>query len=200
MSDDSQSELSSAPSDIPLDDALPSTTATGIHETVQESTIAAAVTFETNGTSKKRKVEEESASAKRTKRAKGGPEPVYKEEEETDEVQEVTRAVPKKRARVAKESARAAIIQTTEVEEDVETLANGTANKSRRKTKAKTEVVIETEVKVEEQEADNGTVAKKVKRKRKTKEEKEAEAMPLAARTVGSKLLVGAHVSSAGGM
>ena len=40
----------------------------------------------------------------------------------------------------------------------------------------------------------------KPKRKRKTKEEKEAEAMPLAARTLGSKVLVGAHVSSAGGV
>lgn len=39
----------------------------------------------------------------------------------------------------------------------------------------------------------------KVKRKRKTKEEKEAEAMPLAARTVGHKLYVGAHVSASGG-
>ncbi|KAF2088572.1 DNA-lyase, partial [Saccharata proteae CBS 121410] len=37
-------------------------------------------------------------------------------------------------------------------------------------------------------------------RKRKTKEEKDAEAMPLAARTLGSKLAIGAHVSSAGGV
>lgn len=41
--------------------------------------------------------------------------------------------------------------------------------------------------------------AKKVVRKRKTKEEKEAEAMPLAARTVGHKLYIGAHVSGSGG-
>jgi len=39
-----------------------------------------------------------------------------------------------------------------------------------------------------------------VKRKRKTKEEKEAEAMPLAARTLSSNMLIGAHVSSAGGV
>ena len=37
------------------------------------------------------------------------------------------------------------------------------------------------------------------KRKRKTKEEKAAEAMPLATRTVGHRLFIGAHVSSAGG-
>jgi AP endonuclease-1 len=42
-------------------------------------------------------------------------------------------------------------------------------------------------------------VAKQAKTKRKTKEEKEAEAMPLAARTIGHKLFIGAHVSSAGG-
>ncbi|KAI5239505.1 AP endonuclease [Aureobasidium subglaciale] len=40
----------------------------------------------------------------------------------------------------------------------------------------------------------------KVVRKRKTKEEKEAEAMPLAARTLGHKLFIGAHVSAAGGV
>lgn len=40
----------------------------------------------------------------------------------------------------------------------------------------------------------------KVVTKRKTKEEKEAEAMPLAARTVGHKLFIGAHVSAAGGV
>ena len=40
----------------------------------------------------------------------------------------------------------------------------------------------------------------KVKRKRKTKEEKEAEAMPLASRTLGLKLHIGAHVSSAKGL
>jgi len=38
------------------------------------------------------------------------------------------------------------------------------------------------------------------RRKRKTKEEKEAETMPLAARTIGSNMLIGAHVSSAGGV
>jgi hypothetical protein len=40
---------------------------------------------------------------------------------------------------------------------------------------------------------------KKVKRHRKTKEEKEAEAMPLAARTNGLRMFIGAHVSAAKG-
>jgi AP endonuclease-1 len=44
------------------------------------------------------------------------------------------------------------------------------------------------------------TAKPKVVRKRKTKEEKEAEAMPLAARTLGHKLFIGAHVSAAGGV
>ena len=42
-------------------------------------------------------------------------------------------------------------------------------------------------------------VEKKAKKKRKTKEEKAAEAMPIAPRSIGHKLFVGAHVSSAGG-
>ena len=40
----------------------------------------------------------------------------------------------------------------------------------------------------------------KSKRRRKTKEEKDAEMMPLAARTVGLKMYVGAHTSMAGGV
>ncbi len=40
---------------------------------------------------------------------------------------------------------------------------------------------------------------KKTTRKRKSKEEKEAEAMPLAARTTGLKVFIGAHVSAAKG-
>jgi hypothetical protein len=57
-------------------------------------------------------------------------------------------------------------------------------------------------VKKETAEADGdepATVSKPAAKKRKTKEEKEAEAMPLAARTIGHKLFIGAHVSSAGG-
>ena len=52
----------------------------------------------------------------------------------------------------------------------------------------------------EDTEAEVTLTKKKVQRKRKTKEDLEAEAMPLAVRTVGSKLLVGAHVSGAGGL
>ncbi|QIW96252.1 hypothetical protein AMS68_001770 [Peltaster fructicola] len=59
----------------------------------------------------------------------------------------------------------------------------------------KTKVEVKEEIKSEDQPGEA-----KVKRKRKTKEEKEAEAMPLAARTVGHKLFIGAHVSASGGV
>ncbi|KAL8675990.1 MAG: hypothetical protein Q9224_007339 [Gallowayella concinna] len=52
----------------------------------------------------------------------------------------------------------------------------------------------------EEAEELNGEpTPKKAKGKRKTKEEKEAEAMPLAARTTGLRMFIGAHVSGAKG-
>lgn len=74
---------------------------------------------------------------------------------------------------------------TTRIEED----ATEGAPKPKRKAVKKT---------IKEDSGDEDE--KKVSRKRKTKEEKEAEEMPLAARTVGHKLYIGAHVSSAGGV
>ncbi|KAL8692706.1 MAG: hypothetical protein Q9218_002327 [Villophora microphyllina] len=52
----------------------------------------------------------------------------------------------------------------------------------------------------EAQDVDGEQVPKPVKRKRKTKEEKEAEAMPLAARSTGLRMFIGAHVSGAKGV
>ncbi|KAL9125219.1 MAG: hypothetical protein Q9217_005537 [Psora testacea] len=63
---------------------------------------------------------------------------------------------------------------------------------SARKTQTKSKVIGEAEV-------DEGG-EKKVKRRRKTKEEKEAETMPLAARTNGLRMFIGAHVSGAKGV
>lgn len=65
-----------------------------------------------------------------------------------------------------------------------------TPKKAQRKKKLKQE-------EVEEEEEEEGR--KKIKRKRKTKEEKEAEAMPLASRTNGLQMFIGAHVSCAKG-
>ncbi|MCJ1446558.1 MAG: hypothetical protein MMC23_007063 [Stictis urceolatum] len=49
-------------------------------------------------------------------------------------------------------------------------------------------------------EPDDKAAAKPAKKKRKTKEEKEAEMIPLAARTKGLRMFIGAHVSGAGGV
>lgn len=76
---------------------------------------------------------------------------------------------------------------TTKIEEDV---VEG-APKPKRKAVKKA---------AKEDSDEDGEEKKKVSRKRKTKEEREAEEMPLAARTIGHKLFIGAHVSSAGGV
>ncbi|KAF1985405.1 AP endonuclease [Aulographum hederae CBS 113979] len=52
----------------------------------------------------------------------------------------------------------------------------------------------------DEEELEDEIKPEKTPKKRKTKADKEAEAMPLAARTVGSKHFIGAHISSAGGV
>jgi len=65
-------------------------------------------------------------------------------------------------------------------------------NKTKRKRKAKDE-------KGDEEGGQDADIPKKPKQKRKTKEEKEAEAMPIAARTPGLNMFIGAHVSCAKG-
>ncbi|KAL8771898.1 MAG: hypothetical protein Q9209_002836 [Squamulea sp. 1 TL-2023] len=52
----------------------------------------------------------------------------------------------------------------------------------------------------EAEELDGEPTTKKIKGKKKTKEEKEAEAMPLAARSIGLRMFIGAHVSGAKGV
>ena len=66
----------------------------------------------------------------------------------------------------------------------------------KRTKKRKVEVEEEKDVKAE---VKGDLPEKTVKRKRKTKEDNQVEAMPLAERTLGHKLFIGAHVSSAGG-
>ena len=79
-----------------------------------------------------------------------------------------------------------------------------TKPKSKRKVKdiaKKIKEVKEQDTDIEDEaKALNGDTPQKPKRKRKTKEEKEAEAMPLAARTTGLRMYVGAHVSIAKGL
>ena len=77
-----------------------------------------------------------------------------------------------------------------------ETATNETAGDeaSAKKAKRKTQVKKE-----DEGDQDGQEGQKKIKRKRKTKEEKELEAMPLAVRTDGLRMFIGAHVSGAKG-
>ena len=78
----------------------------------------------------------------------------------------------------------------------IETAINETAGDEASPKKAKRK----TKVKEEDEEVQDGEEGqKKVKRKRKTKEEKELEAMPLAVRTDGLRMFIGAHVSGAKG-
>jgi AP endonuclease 1 len=88
--------------------------------------------------------------------------------------------------------------QLLEVEEDIEVKIKVTVSPTRTTSKRKASSKPAPEVK-DEVDADEETPAKP-KRKRKTQEEKEAEAMPLAARTLGLNMYVGAHTSIAKGV
>ncbi|KAI9673906.1 MAG: hypothetical protein M1817_002112 [Caeruleum heppii] len=79
--------------------------------------------------------------------------------------------------------------------------AKGRTPQSRRRTataKDKKNIEANSDAEIEKEETEKPP--EKVKRKRKTKEEKDAEAMPLAARTMGLKMYIGAHVSCAKGV
>ena len=76
----------------------------------------------------------------------------------------------------------------------VETVVKEAPKKASKKAKKPTQA------KQEDTEEEREVDAEKPKRKRKTKEEKEAEMIPLAARTQGLKMFIGAHVSGAGGL
>ncbi|KAK5016931.1 DNA-(apurinic or apyrimidinic site) lyase [Cryomyces antarcticus] len=190
------SELSSAPSDI--DDNVDSTPATTTQElTVQEVRLQ---TPKHGRRGIKRQAEEGTTPAKRAKRVTKAQ--VKCQEEATEEAaEEITQTIPRKRRKnqegqdSSTTHAKAKVRSEKEETEDVKLTTNGTSKETKRqKTK------VETKVNIEEQEehGNDTTGEKKFKRKRKTKGEKEAEAMPLAARTLGHKMFIGAHVSSAG--
>lgn len=107
----------------------------------------------------------------------------------------VTQTVNGTLATTQKRTARARKVKP-EPEEEESAFSSEEAPKptpKERQTKAKA-------AKKEEAEGEEELAKEKpAKKKRKTKEEKEAEAMPLSARTIGHKLFIGAHVSSAGG-
>ena len=81
--------------------------------------------------------------------------------------------------------------KTDTVPNDTASLGSPKISRKRPKTES---IKVEDEASVE---VDQGIP--KAKRRRKTKEEKEAEAMPLATRTTGLRMFVGAHVSGAKG-
>jgi len=140
-------------------------------------------------------VESESSprSAKKARRTEHVDEEVF----EADVVEEVvTRHTPKKRTPKSKLKGTAAPASIDNGED--------LAGSPRKTPKRKSKVPAVDESKANGVEAHNDAeeaeTPAKVKRKRKTKEEKEAEMLPFAPRTVGSKLLLGAHVSAAGGV
>ena len=111
--------------------------------------------------------------------------------------EKVTQAVNGTVATTQKRTARARKVKSEpEPEEEESAFSSEEAPKpTPKKRQAKAKVVKKEEGEGEEELAKG----KPAKKKRKTKEEKEAEAMPLSARTIGHKLFIGAHVSSAGG-
>jgi AP endonuclease 1 len=160
---------------------------------------------------KKRAAESLIASAEPSKRRRSGPVPRYREEDESVEEEEITVKKTPKRARKASRTKVNADDDESDfvdgvvasAENEREPKLPGSAKKAQKPViKAKVKKTIKSEVQISEEavQANGTTTSTKAKRKRKTKEEKEAEMQPLAARTIGSKVLVGAHVSAAGGV
>lgn len=180
------SDLSSAPSDIEA-----------TAQVTEEETVSVEIK-EPQGTKRKRNISKPASTlnedseqskdikppAKRSRQVKKEPLPEvavdvgqFAEEEVATVVVTKTKQTRKKKITEVKE----------EQEEEEETAP---ATKGNRPVKPKAKAL------KEEGEED----VKKVTKKRKTKAEREAEAMPLAARTIGHKMVIGAHVSAAGGV
>ncbi|KAI9696146.1 MAG: hypothetical protein M1820_008287 [Bogoriella megaspora] len=200
----SDAELSSAPSDL---DEQTNGTDTAINaRTTKTASQRSGASRKSSSQSRKRKVVdvEEEPLEKRTKRArstkKKGAESATLE---TEEIEQVVTETPRKRGRVRRETkevkvkAEADTNLTEEVDGETEGEVKTAPKRAQKPTKAKVKTEIDKEEFKEEQE---GAEVKVTKKKRKTKEEKEAEAMPLAARTLGHRMFVGAHVSAAGGV
>jgi AP endonuclease-1 len=139
-----------------------------------------------------------SSSRKRTTRSEISPPPKRQRKAvgtaHKSTSQETKTAITRKRVNSKASHTEVVVDEIVKIEEATKnSLVQATESISKVKTKKKTK-----------EEARNPIVEEtvsvtKAKIKRKTKEEKEAEEMPIAARTVGSKILVGAHVSAAGG-
>lgn len=118
-----------------------------------------------------------------------------KEASSSDEEEEKSVAVTSTPKKAVRTKTRRASGKAEEVDE-TEVLSSAQVGRREPVIKSEEEqVTVETEI-----EAETAVQKKPAKRGKKTKEEKEAEAMPLAARTQGLKMFVGAHVSAAKGM
>ncbi|KAL8757742.1 MAG: hypothetical protein Q9199_001995 [Rusavskia elegans] len=152
-------------------------------------------------------VQETSKKATKTKRAKAAPLPSgtdepggkisatqeVKQDEESNDI--ATTKTPKKGGSRVKTKKISVKEELEEEEADVEAVQD-TPKKARKRKVANQEE--EEEEKAEQ--AHDELTPKKAKGKRKTKEEKEVEAMPLAARSIGLRMFIGAHVSGAKGV
>lgn len=121
---------------------------------------------------------------------------------EESDVEDKVVPTPKKASR-AKSTPKATKAKKTQVASSVKKEATEETEIASSVIAVKKESAVETEgVKTEvktEAGAASTVQTKPAKKARKTKEEKEAEAMPLAPRTQGLKMFVGAHVSAAKG-
>ena len=149
-------------------------------------------------------VESASLTPKRSARTKvvaktEGPDEYSTIEEEVTEDKIIT---PKKSAALVKKSTK--VKKTSDPEEEVAVVEEITKAKSPKKSPKKkaTKKSVPKEESEDSEGANNIAIDQKkpAKQKRKTKEEKEAEMAPLAPRTQGLKMFVGAHVSAAGGV
>ncbi|MCJ1393972.1 hypothetical protein MMC18_006849 [Xylographa bjoerkii] len=112
--------------------------------------------------------------------------------EEEKEEREIPTAKPKKARKVA---ATAVLVEKEEEEEEVD--FKESPRKRKRVKKIEATVILKEEG---GEELEGEQAPPKKKRPRKTKEEKELEAMPLAARSQGLRMYIGAHVSCAKGV
>lgn len=132
-------------------------------------------------------------SRKKTAAVKGEEGPIIKAEAVEEQIEEqAPKNTPNKRRRVKKE------VDYKQEDDQLDGQAKPEAplTTPKRKTKKATKTEVKTEAPADGDPAE----PPKPKRKRKTAEEKAAEMLPLAARTLSSKVNIGAHVSAGGGV
>lgn len=118
-----------------------------------------------------------------------------KEASSSDELEARAAVKPTPKKATQTKAQRASSVKKEQVD-DTELVSSVEAGRRESVTKSEDgDIAVKTEIEAA------AVIQKKPARKgRKTKEEKEAEAMPLAVRTQGLKMFVGAHVSAAKGM